>query len=51
MEIYLQIITQRVGFNSGLLREFADTTVYEMCINREFDRLVKLYSLSFIKKT
>ena len=38
---------KRVGFNSGLLKEFNDTTVYDLFINNEFDRLVKYYSLSF----
>lgn len=38
---------KRVGFNSGLLKEFDDTTVYDMFINKDFDRLVKYYSLSF----
>jgi hypothetical protein len=38
---------KRVGYNSGLLKEFDDTTVYDMFINNEFDRLVKYYSLSF----
>ena len=39
---------KRVGFNSGLLKQFDDTTVYDMFINKDFDRLVKYYSLSFI---
>ncbi len=39
---------KRVGFNSGKLREFDDTTVYDMFITNDFDRLVKYYSLSFI---
>ena len=39
---------KRVGFNSGLLKEFDDTTVYDMYINADFDRLVKYYSLSFV---
>lgn len=38
---------KRVGFNSGLLKEFNNTTVYDMLNNNEFDRLVKYYSLSF----
>ena len=40
---------KRVGFNTGLLKAFDDTTVYDMFINSDFDRLVKYYSLSFIK--
>lgn len=38
---------KRVGFNSGLLKEFDDTTVYDMYMDKDFDRLVKYYSLSF----
>lgn len=37
----------RSGFNSGLLKEFDDTSVYDMYMNKEYDRLVKYYSLSF----
>lgn len=40
---------KRVGFNTGLLKEFDNTTVYDMYINKEFDRLVKYYSLPFVK--
>jgi len=40
---------KRKGFNSGLLKEFDDTTVYDMYQNKQFDRLVKYYSLSFAK--
>ena len=40
---------KRVGFNSGLLREFDDTTVYEMYIDKNWERLVKYYSLPFTK--
>lgn len=38
---------KRKGFNSGLLRQFEDTTVYDMYINKDFDRLVEYYSLYF----
>ncbi len=38
---------KRVGFNTGLLKEFNDTTVYDMFVNKDFDRLVKYYLLSF----
>lgn len=38
---------KRKGFNSGLLKSFDDTTVYDMYINKEYDRLVNYYSLSF----
>jgi len=40
---------KRVGFNSGLLEEFNNTTIYDMYCNKEFDRLIKYYSLYFIK--
>lgn len=39
---------KRVGFNSGLLKEFNDTTVYDMYITKDFNRLVKYYSLYFV---
>ena len=38
---------KRVGFNSGLLKAFDGTTVYDMYVNKEFDRLVEYYSLYF----
>lgn len=38
---------KKTGFNSGLLKDFKDTTVYDMYINKDFDRLVNYYSLSF----
>lgn len=38
---------KREGYNTGLLKEFDNTTVYDMYINKEFDRLVKYYSLPF----
>ena len=38
---------KRVGFNSGLLRDFDDTTVYEMYLAQDFDRLEKYYLLPF----
>lgn len=38
---------KRQGFNSGLLKQFDDTTVYDMYMNDEWDRLVKYYSLPF----
>jgi hypothetical protein len=41
---------ERIGFNSGLLKHFKDTTVYDMYIDKDFDRLVEWYSLSFKKK-
>lgn len=40
----------RVGYNTGLLKEFDDTTVYDMYVDDDFDRLVKYYSLPFVKK-
>lgn len=42
---------KRVGYDTGLLKEFKDTTVYDMYVNKEFDRLVKYYSLPFIKES
>ena len=40
---------KRIGFNSALLKDFDNTTVYDMFINNDFDRLEKYYSLSFTK--
>jgi len=40
---------KRVGYNTSLLKEFDDTTIYDMYINKDFDRLVKYYLLSFKK--
>jgi hypothetical protein len=40
---------KRVGFNSGLLKNFKDTTVYDMYIAKDFDRLVEYYSMPFQK--
>ena len=40
---------KRVGYNTGLLKQFDDTTVYDMYINKDFERLVKYYSLPFIQ--
>jgi hypothetical protein len=41
---------KRVGYRSSLLKPFDDTTVYDMYINKEFDRLVEYYSLPFVKE-
>ena len=41
---------KRTGYNSGLLKQFDDTTVYDMYISKDFDRLVKYYSLPFVKE-
>ena len=41
---------KRVGYSSSLLKQFDDTTVYDMYINKDFDRLVKYYSLPFVKE-
>jgi len=41
---------KRVGYNTGLLKQFDNTTVYDMYINNDFDRLVSYYSLPFIKE-
>lgn len=40
---------ERTGYNSGLLKDFDDTTVYDMYMAQDFDRLVKYYSLPFKK--
>lgn len=39
---------KRVGYSTSHLAEFDDTTVYDMYNNKEFDRLVKYYSLPFV---
>jgi hypothetical protein len=39
-----------VGYRSNLLKPFDNTTVYDMYINKEFDRLVEYYSLPFVKE-
>lgn len=41
---------KRIGFNSGLLRDFNDTSVYKMYIEKDYERLVKYYSLYFVVK-
>jgi hypothetical protein len=38
---------KRNSFNTARLREFKDTTVYDMYMNQEYDKLVDYYSLSF----
>ncbi len=38
----------RISFSSELLIEFKDTTLYDMYINKEFDRIVKYYSFRFV---
>jgi hypothetical protein len=40
---------KRVGFDSRDFKEFDDTSVYKMYKNKEFDRLLKYYSLKFKK--
>ena len=40
---------KRVGFDSSLLKYFTDTTVYDMYIDKDYDRLVEYYSMSFVK--
>ena len=42
---------KRKGFNSGLLAEFKNTTLYDMYVNKEFERIIKYYSLSFTQTT
>lgn len=41
---------KRVGYSTSLLKPFDDTTVYAMYIAKDYDRLVKYYSLPFIKE-
>lgn len=48
-DLLLQNGYKRVGYNTGHLAQFDDTTVYDMYINKEFDRLEKYYSLPFVK--
>jgi hypothetical protein len=40
---------KRNGYNTALLKEFDDTSVYDMYMKKDFDRLVKYYSLPFAK--
>jgi len=40
---------KRVGFDTGLLTEFRGVTVYDMYVAKDFDRLVRYYSLPFVK--
>lgn len=41
---------KRVGYNTALLKQFYEATVYDMYINNDYDMLVKYYSLAFIKE-
>lgn len=38
------------SYYSGDFKQFDDTTIYDMYIKGDFDRLVKYYSLRFIKE-
>jgi len=40
---------KRVGYCTSNLAQFDKTSVYDMYINKEFDRLEKYYSLPFVK--
>ena len=40
---------KKVGYDTNYLKQFKGTTVYDMYINKELDRLVEYYSLPFIK--
>lgn len=42
---------RRISSGSHKLKEFKDTSVYDMYLAGEWDRLVKYYSLSFKKNT
>jgi hypothetical protein len=41
---------KRVGYNTGLLKQFDKKTVYDMYTDNDFDTIVKYYSLPFTKK-
>lgn len=41
---------KRVGYNTASLKQFNDTTVYDMYIDNDYDMLVKYYSLPFVKE-
>ena len=41
---------KRIISASHCYRKYQDTTVYDMYVNKEFDRLVEYYSLSFERK-
>lgn len=49
LKLLLENGYKRIGSNSGLYKQFDDTTVYDMYMNNEYDRLVNYYSLSFGK--
>lgn len=38
---------KRVGFGSDLLKQFKDSSVYDMYISKDYDRLTEYYSLYF----
>jgi hypothetical protein len=40
---------KRVGVCSSKFKEFDDTTIYDMYVNKDYDRLVKYYTLYFVK--
>ena len=48
-KLFLENGYERTGYNTGLLKQFDDTTVYDMYIDKDFDRLFKYYSLRFKK--
>lgn len=41
---------KRKGFDSSLLKQFKDTTLYDLYTNQEFDRILQYYSMYFIKE-
>jgi len=41
---------KRVGYNTGLLKQFDKKTVYDMYMDKDFDTIVKYYSLPFVKE-
>lgn len=48
-EVFISNGYRRRGSNTTSLKEFKDTTRYDMYINMEWERLVKYFSLYYIK--
>jgi len=46
---FIELGYKRAGYDSRDFKEFDDTSVYKMYKNKEFDRLLKYYSLKFKK--
>lgn len=41
---------KRKGFDSSLLKQYKDTTLYDLYTNKEFDRILQYYSMYFVKE-